>query len=354
MAEPYHEMLSAFAHVRCWVYLQATMNDHLRQLLKLAPGITGNSRLIFEHVDPSAGLRLLKMQHASPVEVEVGKWVQVRKGIYKGDVGYVTSTESGTVRLLIIPRLSQPQDSKKNSRSTPTLFDCETVKQLNIGPVRIQENIYSFNGDRFEHGLIIKSYPSNLISTTVSCMPFKLFCLFLESRHPTLMASLSSFLKPSEWHFSENEEVNIVDNSTLSYKTGVISTLRSDTVEVSTEEGIVCVPWLRIRKVIRQGDFVEVTGGMYLGQTGWVSELEDLVGSSDESGSFVIQTANIINIGIGDKDSEKPLSDEHTQVFPISFECSALVLIFPSDIQRVRQFIKMRHCSSCTWNTPPE
>lgn len=328
------------------------MNDHLRQLLKLAPGIIGNSRLIFEHVDPRAGLRLLKMRHASPVEVEVGKWVQIRKGIYKGDVGYVTSTESGTVRLLVIPRLSQPQASKENSRSAPTLFDCDTVKQLDIGPVRIQESIYSFNGDRFEHGLIIKSYPSNLISTTVSCMPFKLFCLFLESRHPTLMASLSSFLKPSEWHFSENEEVNIVDIP--SYKSGVISTLRSDTAEVSTEEGIVCVPWLRIRKVIRQGDFVEVTGGMYLGQTGWVSELDNLAGSSDQSGCFLIQTANIINIDIGDNDSEKPLSDQQTQVFPISFECPTLVLIFPSDIQCVRQFIKTRHCSSCTWNTPPE
>ncbi len=267
------------------------MNEHLRQLLKLAPGIIANSRSIFEHIDPSEGLRLLKMQRASPVEV--GTWVQVRKGIYKGDVGYViTSTESMEVQLLLIPRLSQPVASKGNpshSRSVPTLFDCETAKRLyNIEPVRIQENIYSFRGEKFEHGLIIKSYHSDLISTTISCIPFELLCLFLESRHPTLMASRSSFLKPSEWHFAENDEVyidpsqlhpSIWDPNPSPLKTGVVSAIRSDTVEVSTEEGIVCVPWLKISKVIRQGDFVEVTGGKYLGQTGWVVKLEEQRGS---------------------------------------------------------------------------
>jgi hypothetical protein len=109
MVAPGHEMLSAFTHdsIRSWVYLEATMNDHLRHLLNLTPGIIRNqSGLIFQHIDSSDGLRLLKMQHASPPEV--GKWVQVRRGIYKGDVGYVTSTKSGGVQLLLIPRLSQP------------------------------------------------------------------------------------------------------------------------------------------------------------------------------------------------------------------------------------------------------
>jgi len=161
------------------------------------------------------------------------------------------------------------------------------------------------------------------------------------------MASQSSFLKPSEWHFAESDEVYILDDSNP-HKTGVISTLRSDTVEVSTEEGIVCVPWLKIRKVIRQGDFVEVTGGMYLGQTGWVGSLQDHIGLFGLARFEGLgQVANIIKI----EDKEKPLSDR-TQVFPIPFECSALVLIFHLDIRRVRQFIKARHCSSCTWNAP--
>jgi len=321
------------------------MNNHLRHLINRAPGIICNqSGFILERIDSSDGLTLLKMQHASPPEV--GKWVQVRKGIYKGDMGYVLSTKSGGVQLLLIPHLSQPQASRgkpSHSCSAPTLFDSEAVKQLyNIEPIRIQENIYSFRGDRFEHGLIVKSYASDLISMTVSCMPFESICHFLESRHPTLIAS-SSFLKPLEWHFAEGNEVYPADNPD---KSGVISMLRSDSVEISTEEGIVPVPWLKIRKVIHQGDFVEVTGGMYLGQTGWVAELHELGGSMGDDG-VVLQVANIITI----EDKERPLS-ERTQVFLILFECSALVLIFPLDIRRVCQLIKACRCSSCAWKAP--
>jgi len=115
------------------------------------------------------------MQHASPPEV--GKWVQVWKEIYKGDLGYATSTEGEEVELLLIPRLSQPWASRgisSHSCSVPTLFDYEAVKRLyNVEPVHIQDKIYSFQGDRFEHGLVIKSYASNLVLTTVSCMPLE-------------------------------------------------------------------------------------------------------------------------------------------------------------------------------------
>jgi hypothetical protein len=323
------------------------MNDPLCHLVKRAPGIIRNQYgFISERVEFNDGLTLLKMQHASPPEV--GKWVRVRKGVYKGDMGCVTSTRSGGVELLLIPRLSQQQASRgipSHSRSPPTLFDCEAVKRLyDIEPVRIQERIYSFRGDRFEHGLIIKSYSSDFISTTVSCMPLELLCRFLESCHPTLMASQTSVPKPLEWHFAEGDEAYSVDNSG---KSGIISMLRSESVELSTEDGIVCVPWLKIRKVLRQGDFVEVTGGMYLGHTGWVSELEGQHGSTDDDLPFTTQVAKIIKI----EDKEKPLSDR-TQVFPIMFESSALDLIFPSDNRRVRQFIKACCCSSRPWNAP--
>ena len=144
--------------------------------------------------------------------VKVWKWAQVRKGIYEGDVGFITSIKSGGVEILLVPHLSGNL-SPSHSCSVPTLFKSEAVNRLyNIRPVEIQENIYSFRGDKFEHGLIIKSYSTDSISMTVSCIPFELFCLFLESRHPTLMAARSSFPKPVEWLFAEGDEVCMVDN----------------------------------------------------------------------------------------------------------------------------------------------
>lgn len=296
------------------------MNVHLRHLLKLAPGVIRDpSGIISERVDSNDGLRLLNMQNAS--RVEVGKWVQVQRGIYKGDVGYITSVEGGRVQLLLIPRLSQQQIPDGNSshfRCALTLFDCETVKMCyNTQPVLIEENTYSFRDDRFEHGLVIKSYPFNSISTNISCMSFDALCLFLESCHPKLVES--SFLKPKEWHFGEGDKVSILDSD----KHGVISMLRSDSVEISTDEGIVCVPWIKIRKIIHRGDFVEVTGGMYLGWTGWVGEFDEQRASLDDKFHIGGQIANIIKL----EDKDKPLSDR-TQVL---FQClmDALVLIPP-------------------------
>jgi transcription elongation factor len=287
------------------------MNHHLRHLVKRAPGIILNySGFISEFVDSSEGLKLLKMQHASSESPEVGKWAQVRKGIYKGDVGYITSIKSGRVEILLVPRLSQPKgnQSPSHSCSAPTLFKCEAVNRLyNIQPVEVQENIYSFRKDKFEHGLIIKSYPTDSILMTVSCMPIELFCLFLESHHPTLMAAKSSFPKPTEWFFAEGDEVCTDDNPD---KSVFISMLRSDSVELSTEEGIVCVPWLKVCKVFREGDFVEVTGGVHLGWTGWVVRLYQEKGSREDGITFVGPVATIIKI----EDRDKLLSD-HTQVF---------------------------------------
>jgi hypothetical protein len=293
------------------------MNDRLRRRLKLAPGITLNrTGIIYSRIDFNDGLKLLRME--PPSLQEVGKWVQVRRGTYKGDVGYVTSTNTSGVQLALIPRLSPPYRSKgAPSCPAPALFDNQTIKRIyDIEPVRIQENIYSFRGDRFEHGLLIKSYPFALISTTVSCMPLQLICLFMESYHPKLMESKYTFLKPLEWHFAEGDEVNIVDDSELpAYKSSVISTLRTDSLELSTEEGIVCVPWLKVRKVVRQGSFVAVTGGMYQGRTGWVADLEEQVGYMDDHDiriKLMGQMANIVEIG----DEETPLPGR-IQVFPI-------------------------------------
>jgi hypothetical protein len=89
----------------------------------------------------------------------------------------------------------------------------------------------------FEHGLVIKSYASDLVSTTVSCMLLESLWRFMESCHPKLMASTTSFLKPFEWHFAEGDDVYILEELN---KSGVISTLQCDSVELTTEEGSLC------------------------------------------------------------------------------------------------------------------
>jgi len=253
------------------------MNKDLGKLLTITPGVIRNRcGLVFQHIERGEGLKLLNMPLASDKQIASGRWVKVRRGIYKGDVGHVIMTQDSSIWLLLVPRLPLPKVIRKHTQAhpTPALFDHETTKQVyGAEPVRINKNVYSFQGKTFEHGLIVKDFPLNWVSTTVSSMPLHLFNLFLESLHPNLKACETIFPKPSEWCFAEGDEVYIYEDryigATLN-KCGTISILRTDSVALTTQEGIVNIPWLDICKIIHEGDYVEITGGMYQGETGWV------------------------------------------------------------------------------------
>lgn len=240
--------------------------------------ILDRNGLVFRFIPPSEGLELLKMQPTLNGP-QAGQWVQVLKKTYKGDVGYVLSTTSWGVELLLIPRLSPDVlDSKRKrsrTRADMARFDYETIIQLyHVKPALLDDNVYSFKKEMFEHGLIVKSYTFDSVSTPVSTIPLKPFCLFRASNHPKLMKSLSTFPRPLEWRFAEGDEVYIVDGSyPPSYKSGTISTLQEDSAELATDEGIICVRLVNVCKVIRAGDYVEVTGGIHKGQKGWVVNL---------------------------------------------------------------------------------
>ena len=311
MVYPRHEIRSAFSGIgsaRGWVYVEATMNDHLRRLLRLTPGILcDRCGICFQHVPFSEGLELLKMRSLKNPS-ELGKWVQVLRGTYKGDVGCVLSIAALEVHLLLIPRLAPKlKRQRSRTRTTPKLFNHETDKlHYNTEPCRIHENIYSVGNDRFEHGLIVRSYPFDAVSTGVSTIPLESFMLFYESGHPKLTKSI--FPRPSEWCFLEGDEVYNMDDpihshiwEPFSYKSGFIAKLRDDAAELDTKEGTVIVPWMAICKVLRIGDFVEVTGGLHKEQKGWVDNVD-----------LSSRVANIIRM----VDERKPFSD-HAEVHPI-------------------------------------
>jgi hypothetical protein len=311
-----HEVLSAFTHpsVAGWVYLETTFNEELRKLLILIPGVIHDPSLISQYISFDDGLRLLKMcPLTDPPQAET--WVQPLRGTYKGDVGYVLSTTSSEVLLLLIPRLAPPNPSslkrKRREIFPTTLFNHESAKQdYNIEPIRIDDNIYSFRNERFEHGLILKSFNTDSVSMALSTMPLESFSLFRESCHPKLTA----FPRPSEWCFTEGDAVYVVDDSyPPAYKHGVISTIQNDSAELDTDEGIVCVRWLDICKDIRVGDFVEVTGGMHQGQRCWVDEVQ-----------LADQVANVIQL----VEKEKLSESDRTEVCPIPND-DHLMPIFP-------------------------
>lgn len=321
---PSHQLRAAFMRdsIRGWVYLEATMNKGLRHLLRRMPGIfLRDSDIIDQHIELKDWIPLLTMEGSKELP-KVGDWVEVRKGIYKGDVGYVKSVESWGVQLLLVPRISSPEPSytthskRKRTcpRATPALFDPVAFKQsFNMEVKHIHGELYSFRGNQFEHGLLLK--PSNFSSTsTVHHIPLSLMSLFRDSLHPQVNALETTFPRPLEWQFSEGEQVYILPRigdwrgAWKEWQQGIITSVLADNLQVdlSNNKGIVNASWSDIRKKINVGDYVEITGGVHRGKFGWFNAQSGWFIQGDNAP--VVEDATVIQLVNSEKDIENRMT----------------------------------------------
>ena len=286
-AVPCHQLRSAFMRnsIHGWVYLETTMNKDLVQHLLLSPGVVRrNAGIIREQVDFADWTKVLSQHNSAPnSNLAVGDWVRVLKGTYKGDVGYVAAVENwGGLSLLLVPRLpaSSYLDSsllkRKRSRLTtppePNLFDPLVAKRaFDVDPVQQEPHVYRFNGYTFEFGLILKAFNLRSVSSTSVYISVQLLFLYRSADHPAL--ATSPFPRPLEWHFAEDEMVRVRH----SHRRGHIKAVGNIFAEVDfgMEEGVEQVSLSDLLKEFHPGDFVEVMGGPFQGQSGWVEDGSD-------------------------------------------------------------------------------
>jgi hypothetical protein len=244
-------------------------------LLSLTPGIIRRqSGIIRQTIDPSDWVKMLTMQDPMTV-VNEGQWIQVRKGKYKGDFGFVMRMEAKGAQVLLIPRLEAPTPkaatSLKRKRATirpePRLFDPDTFRSLfQRDPICQDDGTYTFDGLVFDHGLLLRDFNHHSLSPIFTRIPTNILFLFQLSAHPTVIAS--DFPCPKEWIFAEGEQIVILSLNKKATITAVQTTHLE--VDLATEEGIEAVSWHDVRKDFNVGDFVSVMGTM-----GWVDLVDD-------------------------------------------------------------------------------
>lgn len=320
---PRHQVRSAFMRnaVPGWVYLETTLNKDLVQHLRLSPGIVRrNGDIIREQIDFADWTSLLEQRDlASRTNLAVGDWARVLKGTYKGDIGYVVAVENGTISLLLVPRLPTPShldnSKRKRLRSTPPpepkLFDPLAIKHdFDIDPVQRKPGVYRFNGYTFEHGLIYKTFNLRSVTSTAIYIPTHVLLLFQSANHPAY--ATSAFPRPLEWHFAEGEVVFVRHTG----QRGLIKAVGDSFAEVEfrMDEDIVHVSMSNLLKRFEPGDFVEVMGGPFQGQSGWIE------GGSD----------TIVNIAV-ESTSGDSTEVHNVKVSPFSNSWLALELMLVSE-----------------------
>lgn len=274
-----HPIRSAFTRgsVRGSIYVEGVMDPNVISLLKITPGIIRKLHgVVRQIIDPSDGVKMLTMQDPS-TSVVVGQWIQVNKGIYKGDVGFVSRLETWGAYVLLVPRLQAPNtdSSLKRKRTTvrpgPALFNPDSFKIMyKVDPIRQDDGSYTSRGLVFDHGLLRRKYDFHSLTPIFPGMPSDVLLLFQLSQHPTVLAS--DFPCPQEWIFEEGDQI-IVRSSD---KRATVTAVKPHHLEVdlATGEGVMAVSWHDISKAFVIGDFVSVTSGPFQGTTGWVEDCD--------------------------------------------------------------------------------
>jgi hypothetical protein len=277
-----HQIRSAFTRgsVRGSIYVEGILDANMISLLDFTPGIIRKqSGVVRQTIDFSDWVKLLIMQDPMTV-VKARQWIRVRKGLYKGDLGFLTHVEAWGARVLVIPRLKTPTPvaaaSLKRKRTAikpePRLFDPATFSSLFQRQAKLQHNgIYTSRGLVFDHGLLRLDLDLHSISLNSIGAPSEILGLFKLSSHPSVTGSM--FPRPEEWIFEEGERVTVCS----SQKEATIAAIKSTHLEVdfATNEGIKLVSWYNVRKAFSSGAFVSVTSGPLRGTMGWVERIAD-------------------------------------------------------------------------------
>lgn len=256
------------------------MNRELIKLLKQTPGIIIVRQSIrYESIPFPDSLAMLKM-HSPDTLAEKGAWIRVLKGGYRGDVGLIIAMKSWGVEVVLIPRLSTPQDdltpgpstSTKRKRTSirpePSLFDPNSIRGPRLK--KLPNGRYKFAGNLFEHGLILKRLDLHSFKSNPLNIPFESFSLFRSSRHPAILTS--QLPQPQEWLFDENDSVIIPSSK----KVGIVLAVKPTYAEVklSNGEGIIIVPFHDILKMFVSGTSITITGGAFRGRAGLVVKVD--------------------------------------------------------------------------------
>ncbi|KAE9389041.1 hypothetical protein BT96DRAFT_835493 [Gymnopus androsaceus JB14] len=227
-----------------------------------------------------------------------GQWVQIRRGLYQGDVGlvhesYKDNDSARGVKVLVVPRLNlqagsenyyAPSSKRKRGVPRPSseLFELAKCKHALVK----RGDRYIYKSWAFEHGLLLKVFNLSSVSPARE-IPISLFHLFSESkkRAGKDLFDTATMPLPSFWHFDPGEKVIVHYKDHPTFGTVLMSEQEAGEMEKSwcvvdvVNQGHQRVMVRYLEKNIIPGNFVEVLRGAYTGKSGFVvGKIDDHLG----------------------------------------------------------------------------
>ena len=221
-----------------------------------------------------------------------GDWVRIKRGTYKGDVGYVVNTDTfhSRVRLRLLPCLSyqkNPGGLKRAlpTRPSPTLFDPERVRKVfGLDSVKQRRNGYfTFKAMTFKNNLLERHLGFHDLDADGVRPTLQEIGLFGQS----LGFDQSIVLR---WEAEEaTAALNVGDRVEIlrGEQKGCIGTIidkRENIAQVhvgeperiTVEDLLLDIPAGQLCKSFKLGDYIQVRHGIHAGEYGHIVKLPEL------------------------------------------------------------------------------
>ncbi|KAJ3978662.1 hypothetical protein F5890DRAFT_1559904 [Lentinula detonsa] len=276
-----------------YIYLEARFSkvgiSSLREVLRGFSDIRMSTLVVVPEMDLQ---RCLTIPDLDNQVFARGQWIQIKRGLYRGDVGLVVDDyhddDSTTgVKVLVVPRLefsdedgpptsSSSKRKRLPSRPSPQLFNPSRCIQDQL--FCREKHVYSYKSWRFEYGLQLKTY-NKLTLSPAREIPAALCHLFMESKemaaNENALIEMSSMPVPSFWRFETGDHIIVYSPTGAKFGTIVSLPENYNTLlpqcEVDVEEeGSQLVSVRDLQKNIILGEFIEVLAGVHAGKKGFV------------------------------------------------------------------------------------
>lgn len=294
------DTFSAFARetLKGYIYIEARRQAHVQETLANIPNVYMGSLMLVPIKDMVDSISVQKKQ----VEIPLGGWVRLKRGIYAGDLGQVleVSDSQDSARVKIVPRLEMESNNdelqpsggakrKKGVRAPPKLFNAERLANRSLSSLQRKGPYWIYNGDHYRDGYLEKY--------------IKAVALQIEDVNPTLdeiarfagsgelngengersidLTSLSSMAinnAQASTLFQNGDTVSVIEGDMI-HSWGTVENVNDTQITVSLDmDGVkkrVTLPAKQLRKKFKEGDHVKVINGHYKDESGMVLNIQD-------------------------------------------------------------------------------
>ena len=208
-------------------------------------------------------------------------WVRIKKStLYKGDVGYVESSDENTAAVIVAPRQRPYDITEQLGQKMEFCADLAQLANLNLEPILSSSGAkigYICSGQHFVHGLLRLSLPVHALELVEIPHPDNIKYHTNSSLNRPFIEQTFHIFLAQFWREKDEVEIREGDLAGMTGALGDIDLAKRTAVVICNDHAFDC-SLRELRRKFSLGNAVKIIAGPFGGDTGYVvTVLEDTI-----------------------------------------------------------------------------